>query len=245
MTAALEVSDLRCRFGGIWAVDGVTLTVPRGDRRLLLGPNGAGKTTLFNLVTGDISPTGGTVRLFGADITGSPPHRCAHRGLARTYQILTLFPRSTLKDNVVLALLGLSRLRWNPVAPASRPDFEARAQTALAKVGLEGKAEHMLAETSYGEKRRLEIALALAQEPKVLLLDEPLAGLSREERRDMQALITSIPRDITIVLIEHDMDIALSLADTITVMHQGRVLCEGTRADVVADPRVREVYLAA
>ena len=246
MTAALEVRDLRCRFGGIWAVDGVTLQVPQGDRRLLLGPNGAGKTTLFNLVTGDIRPTGGTVRLFGQDITGAAPHRCAHRGLARTYQILTLFPRSTLKDNVVLALLGLSGLRWNPLARATgRPDFEARAQAALAKVGLEDKAEHALAETAYGEKRRLEIALALAQNPKVLLLDEPLAGLSREERRAMQALIVSIPRDITIVLIEHDMDIALSLADTITVMYQGRVLCEGTRAEVVADPRVREVYLAA
>ena len=243
MTAALEVSDLRCRFGGIWAVDGVTLTVPRGDRRLLLGPNGAGKTTLFNLVTGDISPTGGTVRLFGADITGSPPHRCAHRGLARTYQILTLFPRSTLKDNVVLALLGLSRLRWNPVAPASRPDFEARAQAALAKVGLDGKAEHMLAETSYGEKRRLEIALALAQEPKVLLLDEPLAGLSREERSQVKSLIAAIPRETTVVMIEHDMDTALDLADRITVLHYGRVIVEGTRAQVVADPKTREVYL--
>ena len=245
MTAALEIADLRRRFGGITAVDGVTISVPRGDRRLLLGPNGAGKTTLFNLVTGDIKPTSGNVRLFGADITGSPPHRCAHLGLARTYQILTLFPRSTLAENVRLALLGLSGLRWNPVrSVARRPEFEARARAALAKVGLEDKADAPLSETSYGEKRRLEIALALAQEPKVLLLDEPLAGLSREERRDVQMLISSIPRDITIVLIEHDMDIALSLADSITVMHQGRVLCQGSRAEVVADPRVREIYLA-
>ena len=245
MTAALEIADLRRRFGGITAVDGVTISVPRGDRRLLLGPNGAGKTTLFSLVTGDIKPTSGNVRLFGADITGHPPHRCAHLGLARTYQILTLFPRSTLAENVRLALLGLSGLRWNPVrSVARRPEFEARARAALAKVGLEDKADAPLSETSYGEKRRLEIALALAQEPKVLLLDEPLAGLSREERRDVQMLISSIPRDITIVLIEHDMDIALSLADSITVMHQGRVLCQGSRAEVVADPRVREIYLA-
>ena len=245
MTAALEISDLRRRFGGITAVDGVTISVPQGDRRLLLGPNGAGKTTLFNLVTGDIRPTSGAVRLFGTEITGYPPHRCAHLGLARTYQILTLFPRSTLAENVRLALLGLSGLRWNPVrSVAKRPEFEARARAALAKVGLEDKADAPLSETSYGEKRRLEIALALAQEPKVLLLDEPLAGLSREERRDVQMLISSIPRDITIVLIEHDMDIALSLADSITVMHQGRVLCQGSRAEVVADPRVREIYLA-
>ena len=246
MTPALQVIDLRKQFGGIRAIDGVTLNVPQGDRRLLLGPNGAGKTTLFNLITGDLKPTSGSVRLFGENFTGAKPHRCAHGGLARTYQILTLFPKSTLAENVTLALLGVSPLRWSPVTRvAGRREFDDRARPVLARVGLAEKADRRLAETSYGEKRRLEIALALAQEPKVLLLDEPLAGLSREERQDVQALIASIPRDITVVLIEHDMDIALALADTITVMYYGRVLCEGPRAEVVADPRVREIYLAA
>jgi branched-chain amino acid transport system ATP-binding protein len=246
MILALEVTELRKQFGGVKAIDGVTLTVPQGDRRLLLGPNGAGKTTLFNLITGDLKPTAGTVRLFGEDITGCKPYRCAKGGLARTYQILTLFPKNTLAENVQLALLGVSPLRWSPVTRIrGRSDFEERARAALTRVGLAEKADRPLSETSYGEKRRLEIALALAQHPKLLLLDEPLAGLSREERADMQALIASMPRDITVVLIEHDMDVALSLAETITVMYYGRVLCEGSRTQVVADPRVREIYLAA
>jgi branched-chain amino acid transport system ATP-binding protein len=243
---ALEIIDLRRHFGGVHAIDGVNLRVPIGDRRLLLGPNGAGKTTLFNLITGDLKVSGGTVRLFGEDITRRKPHECARRGLARTYQILTLFPKSTLKDNVKLALLGVSPLRWNPILPVTtRADFDERAIRALAKVGLASKADCPLSETSYGEKRRLEIAIALAQEPRLLLLDEPLAGLSQDERRDVQALIRSIPRDITVVLIEHDMDIALSLAETISVMYYGQVLCEGDRATVVANRRVREIYFAA
>lgn len=242
---ALEITGLCKQFGGLRAIDGVTLAIPQGDRRLLLGPNGAGKTTLFNLITGDLKPSSGTVRLFGTDITHCKPYRCVRGGLARTYQILTLFPKSTLAENVMLALLGTSPLRWSPITPiAGRPEFEDKARAALAKVGLAEKADRPLSETSYGEKRRLEIALALAQDPKVLLLDEPLAGLSREERQDVQRLIAAIPRDITVVLIEHDMDVALSLADTITVMYYGRVLCEGERAAVVADPRVREIYLA-
>jgi branched-chain amino acid transport system ATP-binding protein len=242
---ALDVTDLRKQFGGLKAIDGVNLKIPKGDRRLLLGPNGAGKTTLFNLITGDIRPTSGSVRLFGSDITGLPPHRCAPSGLGRTYQILTLFPKNTLAENVKLSLLGKSGLRWSPLTPiAGRSEFEDRARAALAQVGLMDKADRPLSDTSYGEKRRLEIALALAQNPKVLLLDEPLAGLSRQERSDVQALIESIPRDITVVLIEHDMDVALALADSITVMYYGRVLCEGSRAEVVADPRVKEIYLA-
>jgi branched-chain amino acid transport system ATP-binding protein len=246
VSLALEITGLRKHFGGVRAIDGLDLKVPSGDRRLLLGPNGAGKTTLFNLITGDLKPTSGNVRLFGIDITGLKSSRCARHGLARTYQILTLFPKSTLAENVKLALLGVSPLRWSPVTRIDRrPEFRQGAEAALARVGLADKADRPLSETSYGEKRRLEIALALAQEPKVLLLDEPLAGLSREERRDMQNLIASIPRDVTVVLIEHDMDVALSLADTITVMYYGRVICEGDRAAVVADPRVREIYLAA
>jgi branched-chain amino acid transport system ATP-binding protein len=245
MTAALEVIGLTKHFGGLPAVDEVTITVPQGDRRLLLGPNGAGKTTLFNLVTGDLAPRAGTVRLFGQNITGLAPYRCAHHGLARTYQILTLFPNSTLEENVILALLGLMPARWNPFTRVrARAEYRKRAQSALARVGLAELADRPLGETSYGEKRRLEVALALAQEPKVLLLDEPLAGLSSEERSGVRALIESIPRDITLVIIEHDMDTALEIAESITVMHHGRVVAEGDRATIVRDPRVREVYFS-
>jgi branched-chain amino acid transport system ATP-binding protein len=245
MTAALEIIGLSKRFGGLPAVDDVTITVPQGDRRLLLGPNGAGKTTLFNLVTGDLEPMAGTVRLFGHDITGLSPYRCAHYGLARTYQILTLFPNSTLEESVVLSMLGLMAERWNPFSRVrDRPSYRERALAALARVGLEASAKRRLGETSYGEKRRLEVALALAQAPKVLLLDEPLAGLSSEERLGVRKLIESIPRNITLVMIEHDMDTALELAETITVMHHGRVVAEGDRASIVRDPRVREVYFA-
>ena len=244
-TCALQINNICKTFGGLKAIDDVSLNIPQGDRRLLLGPNGAGKTTLFNLITGDLKPTSGQVVLFGQDITALPSHRCAGLGLGRTYQIITLFERNTLLDNVIMALLGLSPLRWNPLVPiAGRSEFEDRAYKALSSVGLGQKALQPLAQTSYGEKRRLEIALALAQNPRVLLLDEPLAGLSRQERTDIQALIQSIPRDITVVLIEHDMDVALALADSITVMYHGRVICEGDRAHVVADPRVKEIYLA-
>lgn len=245
MTVALEMIGLSKHFGGLPAVDDVTITVPQGDRRLLLGPNGAGKTTLFNLVTGDLAPMAGKVQLFGQDITGLPPYRCAHYGLVRTYQILTLFPYNTLEENVVLALLGLSPLRWNPFTRVrNRAEHRERARAALATVGLEQLAERRFDETSYGEKRRLEVALALAQSPKVLLLDEPLAGLSSEERLGVRALIESIPRDITVVIIEHDMDTALEIAESITVMHHGRVVAEGNRATIVDNPRVREVYFA-
>ena len=203
MTAeiALQINGMTKNFGGLKAIDGVDLTIPKGDRRLLLGPNGAGKTTLFNLITGDLKPTAGSVQLFGRDITGLASHHCAPLGLARTYQIITLFPKNTLAENVVLSLLGISPLRWSPISRIKgRKEFEERARAALKQVGLDAK---------------------------------------------VQALIESIPRDITLILIEHDMDVALALADSITVMYHGRVICEGDRAQVVADPRVKEIYLAS
>jgi branched-chain amino acid transport system ATP-binding protein len=166
--------------------------------------------------------------------------------MARTYQIITLFPQDTILHNVTLALLGLSPLRWNPFATlARRRDLAERGRAALARVGLDHIAERPLAQTSYGERRRVEIAMALAQEPRVLLIDEPFAGLSIDERRDVQRLLMAIPRDVTLVMIEHNMDVALDLADRITLLHFGKVIVEGTRAEVVADPRTREVYLGA
>jgi len=246
MTAAVALTELRKSFGGLPATDGVTLEVAAGERRLVIGPNGAGKTTLFNLVSGDLRPDAGSVRLFGEEVRGLRPDQRAHRGVARTYQILTLFPKSTLAHNVVLALLGLAPARWQMLAPlAGRRDLEERALAALAEVGLESVAQRPASEVSYGEKRRLEIAMALAQKPRLLLLDEPLAGLSAEERRVVQQLLERIPRDVTVMMIEHDIDAALAFAERITVLHYGKVIVEGSRAEVVAHPRTREVYLGA
>jgi branched-chain amino acid transport system ATP-binding protein len=246
MQAALALDGVLKRFGGLVAVDGVSLAIAPGDRRLLIGPNGAGKTTLFNLITGDLEPSAGSIHVFGREITRLPPHRRAHLGIARTYQILTLFPRSTFVENVVLSLLGLSPARWDPLIPLSRRRaLDRRAREILAELGLDALADRPLDETSYGERRRLEIAMALAQAPRLLLLDEPLAGLSREERAEVQRVLNRISRKIAIVMVEHDMETALAFAETVTVLHQGRVLVDGSRAEALADPRVREVYLAA
>ncbi len=242
--ALLELDDVTVRYGGLIAVAGVSLSVEPGEVRAIIGPNGAGKTTLFNLVTGELRPDRGTVSLFGDDITRVPGWRRAHLGMARTYQIITLFPRDTLSRNVMLSLLALMPLRWSPFVRLDRQTaLVDAARAVLTRVGLDHLAERPLAQTSYGERRRVEIAMALAQNPRVLLLDEPFAGLSIEERRDVLALVTGIPRDVTIVMIEHDMDVALDFAERITVLHFGEVVVEGTRAEVVAHPRTREIYL--
>jgi len=241
---ALAVRDLQKSFGGLRVTQGIHLEIAPGERRLIIGPNGAGKTTLFNLIAGDLRPDGGSIALFDRPITRLPTRARAHLGLARTYQIITLFPKDTLLRNVTLSLLGLSRLRWNPLARLDRQaHLIAQAESALARVGLGAMAHRSLAETSYGERRRVEIAMALAQNPRVLLLDEPFAGLSIDERGEVKALLASIPRDITIVMIEHDMDVALDFAERISVMHFGAIAVEGTRAEVVADPRTKEIYL--
>ena len=243
-SAALAVERLTKSFGGLLVTASVDLAVEPGERRLIIGPNGAGKTTLFNLITGELRPDRGTVTLFGRDITRTPGWHRAHLGISRTYQIITLFPRETLLRNVTLSLLGRSPLRWNPVARLEgQTALIGRAREALARVGLEHLAGRPLSQTSYGERRRVEIAMALAQDPRILLLDEPFAGLSIEERRDVLALVTGIPRDVTIVMIEHDMDVALDFAERITVLHFGQVVVEGTRGEVVAHPRTREIYL--
>jgi branched-chain amino acid transport system ATP-binding protein len=242
--SALELVALEKSFGGLRVTAAVDLAVEPGERRLIIGPNGAGKTTLFNLITGELRPDHGTVRLFEHDITGVPARRRAHLGLARTYQIITLFPGETLLRNVTLSLLGLSRRRWNPFVRLARQEaLLAAARAALTRVGLGDLADRPLAQTAYGERRRIEIAMALAQNPRLLLLDEPFAGLSIDERRDVRELLAAIPREVTVVMIEHDMDVALDFAERITVLHFGRVVVEGTRAEVVADPRTKEIYL--
>jgi branched-chain amino acid transport system ATP-binding protein len=242
--SALTVTALCKAFGGLHVTNGVNLNVEPGERRLIIGPNGAGKTTLFNLITGELTPDSGSIHLFGQDITKTPSRRRPHLGMARTYQIITLFARDTIIHNVSLALLGLSPARWNPLIDLKHQGhLTNRASVALQQVGLEHIADRPLSQTSYGERRRVEIAMALAQNPKVLLLDEPFAGLSIDERRDVKQLLLAIPRDVTIVMIEHNMDVALEFAERITLLHFGEVIVEGNRAEVVADPRTREVYL--
>jgi branched-chain amino acid transport system ATP-binding protein len=241
---ALAVHGLEKSFGGLRVTRDVNLDVVPGERRLIIGPNGAGKTTLFNLITGEMRPDRGAIALFGHDLTRVASRRRAHLGMSRTYQIITLFPRDTLLRNVTISLLGLDRRRWNPLIRLDRQShLIERALNALERVGLAHLAARPLSDTSYGERRRVEIAMALGQNPKVLLLDEPFAGLSLEERRDVLKLLAAIPRDVTIVMIEHDMDVALEFAERISVMHFGEVIVEGTRAEVVANPRTREIYL--
>ena len=195
--SALGVRDLDKSFGGLRVTSRVSLAVAPGEPRLIIGPNGAGKTTLFNLITGELRPDAGSIALFDQDITRAPGRRRAHLGVSRTYQIITLFPRDTLLRNVTLSLLGRSPRRWNPFTRLdAQTDLIERARGVLAQVGLDHLAERPLGETSYGERRRVEIAMALAQSPRVLLLDEPFAGLSLEERRDVLALVTGIPREV-------------------------------------------------
>jgi branched-chain amino acid transport system ATP-binding protein len=241
---ALEVVSLKKAFGGLTVTQDVSLTVRPGERRLIIGPNGAGKTTLFNQISGDLRPSSGVIRLFGADITRLPAYRRAHAGLSRTYQIITLFTGDTLEHNVTLGLLGLRSARWQMWRPMSfYGELATEARRTLDTVGLLHLAAHPISDIAYGEKRRVELAMALAQKPRVLLLDEPLAGLSNTERSVVKSLIASIPRQITVIMIEHDMDTALDLAETVTLLNYGRVIVDGQRDAVIADERTREVYL--
>lgn len=241
---ALEVSNLCKSFGGLAVTQNVSMTIRPGERRLIIGPNGAGKTTLFNQISGDLRPTSGKVKLFGKDITRLRPDQRAHCGLSRTYQIITLFADDTLEHNVTLGLMGLRPARWHAVRPLSfYGDLASESRRILGLVGLEDLASHPVSEIAYGEKRRVELAMALAQKPRLLLLDEPLAGLSSSERTTVKALIASIPRETAVVMIEHDMDTALDLAETVTLLNYGKVIVDGERDAVIANARTREVYL--
>jgi branched-chain amino acid transport system ATP-binding protein len=241
---ALEINNLQKAFGGLPVTQNVSLAIKPGERRLIIGPNGAGKTTLFNQITGDMRPNSGRIKLFGTDVTRFTPYKRAHFGLSRTYQIITLFTGDSLEHNVVLGLLGLKPSRWQMWRPLSfYGDLATEARRTLDRVGLLHLAEHPVSDIAYGEKRRVELAMALAQKPRVLLLDEPLAGLSNTERSTVKSLIASIPRDTAVVMIEHDMDTALDLAETVTLLNYGRVIVDGERDAVIADHRTREVYL--
>jgi len=243
---ALSLADVSKAFGGLRAVDGVSLTVAAGERRALIGPNGAGKTTLFSLISGEQQLTGGRVELFGRDVTGLAPHRRAALGLARTYQITNLFPSLSVLDNCILAVQALSPIKLHlHRSIACYPDLEARAREVLKAVGLGDQTGERVRNLSYGEQRQLEIALALAGSPKVVLLDEPTAGLSPAESALMTALLKRLDAAITLLVIEHDMDVDFELTDRITVLHYGRVVADGRADDVKRDPLVQEIYLGA
>ena len=241
---ALTVDALTHDFGGLRALDGVSLAVAVGERRVILGPNGAGKTTLFNVITGLLAPLGGSIRLFADDVTALAPYRRARLGLGRTFQITTLFPKLTVLESLLLAVQGAQASRFSLFRPASAyRALRQRAEALLAEWDLADRRDAPTRELSYGEQRQVELLLALAGRPRVLLLDEPTAGLSAAETTTVVAMIQRFPRDVTVLLIEHDMDVALTLADRITVMHQGRVLADGTRDAIHGDPRVAEIYL--
>jgi branched-chain amino acid transport system ATP-binding protein len=241
---ALTVTDLVRHFGGVTALAGVSLEVGVGERRVLLGPNGAGKTTLFHTISGNVMPSSGCINLFGRDITRLRPDRRARLGLARTFQVTNLFLRMTVLDSVLLAVGGESGRPLQPLWPMSsyRGRYE-EAHRLLEQWGLAGTARRVVRNLSYGEQRQLELVLALAGAPKILLLDEPTAGLSPAETARVVEMVQRLPRDMTILIIEHDMDVAFELADRIAVMHQGRLIAEGDEAAIRANPQVTEIYL--
>jgi branched-chain amino acid transport system ATP-binding protein len=243
---ALELRGVAKAFGGLRALDGIDLTVQAGERRALIGPNGAGKTTLFNLIGGSLPVTSGSIRLFGRDVTGMPAHRRAALGLARTFQITTLFPDLSALENCLLAVQAPTRAKFAMLRPlTSFAALRERARTTLDAVGLASAEGARVRNLSHGEQRQLEIALALAGQPRVLLLDEPTAGLSPAESHLMADLLRRLDPAITALMIEHDMDVALAVSEHVTVLHHGRVVADGPRDAVRADPHVREIYLGA
>jgi branched-chain amino acid transport system ATP-binding protein len=243
---ALAVESLTKNFGGVAALAGVSLEVTEGERRVLLGPNGAGKTTLFHAISGSVLPTSGRVTLFGRNITHLRPDRRARLGLARTFQITNLFPQLTVLDSVLLAIGGANGLRFQFLRPmSSYHGMYEEAHRLLDQWGLGATASHIVRNLSYGEQRQLELVLALAGKPRLLLLDEPTAGLSPAETARVVQMVQALPRDMTLVMIEHDMDVAFELADRIAVMHQGRVIAEGDEAAIRANAEVTEIYLGA
>ena len=240
----LQVSGVGKRYGGLEALTGISLNVRDGVRQAILGPNGAGKTTLFKILSGEIAPSSGTVSFRGHDITNAPSYRRAALGIARTFQITTLFPRLTTLQNVILAVQGIRRTKyisWRVVEGIGSLLEEARQ--ILGQVGLAGREAVLVDSLAYGEQRQLEIGLALASRPSLLLLDEPTAGLARAEVARIVALLHALPREITILFIEHDMDVAFALAETVTVLSQGQMIAEGPLEAIRANKLVQEIYL--
>lgn len=244
--SALSVVDVSKNFGGVRALSNVSLEVGSHERRLIIGPNGAGKTTLFNMLSGALAVSSGRIDLFDRDITHLPPYQRARMGLSRTFQITNLFSRLTVLENVILALQAIESGSWNMLRPLMiNRRLCLDAEALLDQSGLAPLAQQFARAISYGEQRQLDLLLALAVRPKILLLDEPTAGLSAAEVVRIVDVLRNLPKDVTVLMIEHDMDVAFSLADRITVLHQGRVLAEGDVEAIRANQQVTEVYLGA
>ena len=242
--ALLKLDDLGVQFGGLKAVEGVSLSIPLGQRRAIIGPNGAGKTTLFNAIAGLVRPSTGRISFNGADITDRPVHVRARLGLGRTFQITNLFARLSVDENLRLALRGPTPGKFALFAEDRVNQAQMELQErALDVCRMRHRRATIVASLSYGEQRQLELAMALAAQPRLLLLDEPAAGLSPSERDIVATIIADLPRDLTLVLIEHDMDLVLSLVDHVTCLNNGRLLAEGSPDMIRADPEVRRVYL--
>jgi branched-chain amino acid transport system ATP-binding protein len=240
----LALRGLSKHFGGLQAVRDITLEIYPGDRMGILGPNGAGKTTLFHLITGVLLPTSGQILLFGQDITRWPSHRRTALGLARTFQITTLFPKLTVLENVLLAVQGRRRMKfvmWRLLS--SYADVHEKARGLLESVGFWDRRQTEIRHLSHGEQRQLEIVLALASDPQLLLLDEPAAGLSSGESQEMAAFLHRLDPRLAILMIEHDMDVAFAVADAITVLHYGEIVETGSLDRIRTSPRVRDLYL--
>jgi branched-chain amino acid transport system ATP-binding protein len=240
---ALEMRGVTRLFGALAALTDVTMSIRPGERRAVLGSNGAGKTTLFNCITGDFLPTSGTIRFFGEDITSFPPHERIRRGLRRTYQISLLFRGLSVLDNVYLACRGVSRGRFSFLRPGRNDAIVDAAEQLVEAVHLTAVRDRLVGELAYGQQRQLEIALALAGAPRFILFDEPAAGLSPTERSELVEILTALPRHIGFVIIEHDMDVALKVVESVTMMHNGRVFKEGAPQEIEEDPEVQELYL--
>ncbi len=240
---AIELRGVSRTFGALSALTDITLNVRPGERRAVLGSNGAGKTTLLNCVTGDFPPTSGTVRFFGEDVTTLPPHERIRRGLRRTYQISLLFQRLTVRENVYLACRGVSRSRFSFIRTRASDPIMQSVADLISLAHLEGVADRPVGELAHGQQRQLEIGLALAGAPRFILFDEPAAGLSPNERGDLVAILTALPAHVGYIIIEHDMDVALRVVESVTMMHNGRIFKEGAPAEIEADPEVQELYL--
>ena len=239
----LRTDKLTVRFGGLTALNGVDFAVPKGEVRAIIGPNGAGKSTFFNCLTGVRRPTSGSIFLAGDDITGLSSDRISQRGIARSYQITNILPNATTLENVRIAVQS-RRHGWNMLRNyRAFGDLIEKAEAVLASVGLAGKADELASNLSHGEQRNLEIGIALATEPQLLCLDEPTAGMSAAETRDTIQLVREIAKNLTILIVEHDMPLVMDLADRITVFHYGEVLAEGPPAEIQNNARVLEVYL--
>ncbi len=245
-TPCLVVENLTKNFGGLRAVDGVNLTIQPGERRVLMGPNGAGKTTLFNMISGIYSASEGRILLFGKNVTALPSYRRAALGIARTYQVTNLFPNLTVAENLLLACQALTRTKFVVFRPvASYPRLRDRCNELLKDFALWDKRNEMVKNLSHGDQRQIEVALALAEQPRLLLLDEPAAGLSSAETHALTLLLKRLDPKITILLIEHDMDVAFEFAERITVLYQGKLLAEGSKEEIRNNPTVQEIYLGA